>query len=86
MSYLEIYNENIRDLLSPDSGHLDLRDDRGGRNARVAGLTETEASSTKEVKAKEAGKVHRTTHRVELLLYAWLSSTVVRDLNFYTTE
>ena len=31
MSYLEIYNEVIRDLLAPDSGRLDLRDDRGGR-------------------------------------------------------
>ncbi len=49
LSYLEIYNENIRDLLNPSSGHLDLRDDRGGRNARVAGLSETEADSTEEV-------------------------------------
>ncbi len=31
MSYLEIYNEVIRDLLAPDSGRLELRDDRGGR-------------------------------------------------------
>ncbi len=31
MSYLEIYNEVIRDLLAPDSGRLELRDDRRGR-------------------------------------------------------
>ena len=27
LSYLEIYNENIRDLLKPSSGTLDLRED-----------------------------------------------------------
>ena len=26
-NYLEVYNENIRDLLSPDSVYLDLRED-----------------------------------------------------------
>ena len=37
MSYLEIYNENIRDLLNPESGHLELRDDSKGRNIQVIG-------------------------------------------------
>lgn len=27
VSYVEIYNETIRDLLVPSSGYLDLRDD-----------------------------------------------------------
>ena len=35
MSYLEIYNENIRDLLDPSSGYLELRDESGGRNIQV---------------------------------------------------
>ena len=35
MSYLEIYNENIRDLLEPSSGYLELRDESGGRNIQV---------------------------------------------------
>ena len=37
MSYLEIYNENIRDLLEPSSGYLELRDESGGRNIQVGG-------------------------------------------------
>ncbi len=49
MSYLEIYNENIRDLLNPGSGHLDLRDDSKGRNIQVAGLSEVNVQSTEEV-------------------------------------
>ncbi len=49
MSYLEIYNENIRDLLEPSSGHLELRDYDKGRSVTVAGLSEREAESTKEV-------------------------------------
>ncbi|KAJ8979399.1 hypothetical protein NQ317_015828 [Molorchus minor] len=39
MSYLEIYNEQIRDLLNPSSGYLELREDSRGRNIQVAGLS-----------------------------------------------
>ncbi|XP_014472394.1 PREDICTED: kinesin-like protein KIF19 isoform X2 [Dinoponera quadriceps] len=49
MSYMEIYNENIRDLLNPSSGYLDLRDDTRGRNVQVSGLTEVSTNSTEEV-------------------------------------
>ena len=49
MSYLEIYNEHIRDLLNPTSGHLDLRDDSKGRNITVAGLSEVTTKNTEEV-------------------------------------
>ena len=49
MSYLEIYNENIRDLLNPSSGHLELRDDSRGKNITVAGLSEYAAKNTEEV-------------------------------------
>lgn len=49
MSYLEIYNEQIRDLLNPSSGYLELREDSRGRNIQVAGLTEISTTSTEEV-------------------------------------
>nr|XP_012220553.1 PREDICTED: kinesin-like protein KIF19 [Linepithema humile] len=49
MSYMEIYNENIRDLLNPSAGYLDLRDDTRGRNVMVSGLTEVSTNSTEEV-------------------------------------
>ena len=50
LSYLEIYNENIRDLLNPSSGNLELRDqDAQGKNIHVAGLSEVATKSTEEV-------------------------------------
>ncbi|KAJ8957441.1 hypothetical protein NQ318_004921 [Aromia moschata] len=49
MSYLEIYNEQIRDLLNPSSGYLELREDSRGRNIQVAGLSEISTTSTDEV-------------------------------------
>ncbi|XP_042720933.1 kinesin-like protein KIF19 [Lagopus leucura] len=48
MSYLEIYNEVIRDLLSPSPHSLQLREDSHG-TVRVVGITELSASSTEEV-------------------------------------
>jgi kinesin family protein 18/19 len=35
MSYLEIYNENIRDLLDPSTGYLELRDESKGKSIQV---------------------------------------------------
>ncbi|XP_069695410.1 kinesin-like protein KIF19 isoform X2 [Periplaneta americana] len=49
MSYLEIYNENIRDLLNPGSGFLELREDSRGRNIQVTRLSEISTTSTEEV-------------------------------------
>lgn len=50
MSYLEIYNENIRDLLNPASGFLELREDTSrNRNIQVAGLSESVVVSIDEV-------------------------------------
>jgi len=50
MSYLEIYNENIRDLLNPASGFLELREDTSrNRNIQVAGLSEVVVISIDEV-------------------------------------
>lgn len=48
MSYLEIYNEMIRDLLNPSLGFLELREDAKG-NVQVAGISEVTARSTNEV-------------------------------------
>ncbi|XP_045115573.1 kinesin-like protein KIF19 isoform X2 [Portunus trituberculatus] len=60
MSYLEIYNENIRDLLQP-SGTLDLREDAKTGVIQVAGLSEREISTTKEVmKLLTKGNKERT--------------------------
>ncbi|KAK6623854.1 hypothetical protein RUM44_010710 [Polyplax serrata] len=50
MSYLEIYNENIRDLLNPDSGFLELREDQKEKTVRVVRLTEVSTNSTEEVR------------------------------------
>lgn len=47
MSYLEIYNEMIRDLLNPSSGFLELREDSKG--VVVAGISEVQAKKTSEV-------------------------------------
>lgn len=48
LSYLEIYNENIRDLLSGKAEFLDLRDD-GSKGVVVAGITSVTANSAEEV-------------------------------------
>ncbi|XP_044009041.1 kinesin-like protein KIF19 isoform X1 [Aphidius gifuensis] len=61
MSYLEIYNENIRDLLNPNTGYLELRDESRGRNVQVPGLTELSTNSTEEVmKILQRGNIART--------------------------
>lgn len=48
MSYLEIYNELIRDLLQP-GGPLELREDNRSARTTVAGLSEVNATSRQEV-------------------------------------
>merc|ERR1712227_857441 len=61
MSYLEIYNENIRDLLDPSSGYLELRDESGGKNIQVAGLSEVATKSADEVmRLLQRGNKERT--------------------------
>uniref|UniRef100_F7DUN3 Kinesin-like protein n=1 Tax=Xenopus tropicalis TaxID=8364 RepID=F7DUN3_XENTR len=47
MSYLEIYNEIIRDLLNP-AGVLELREDAKG-NIQIAGITEFSTSNAEEI-------------------------------------
>uniref|UniRef100_A0A8I3MZA9 Kinesin motor domain-containing protein n=1 Tax=Canis lupus familiaris TaxID=9615 RepID=A0A8I3MZA9_CANLF len=48
MSYLEIYNEVIRDLLNPSSGFLDLREDSRG-SIQIAGIMEVSTSNAQEI-------------------------------------
>ncbi|XP_051488412.1 kinesin-like protein KIF19 [Apus apus] len=48
MSYLEIYNEVIRDLLNPSSGFLDLREDPRG-SIQIAGITEVSTTNAEEI-------------------------------------
>ncbi|KAM5301262.1 kinesin-like protein KIF19 isoform 2-T3 [Glossophaga mutica] len=48
MSYLEVYNEVLRDLLNPSSGFLDLREDARGA-VQIAGITEVSTSNAQEI-------------------------------------
>lgn len=48
VSYLEIYNENIKDLLSIEDKNLDLREDPS-QGVLVSGITEIECASAQEI-------------------------------------
>jgi len=48
VSYVEIYNETIRDLLVPSSGYLDLRDDPN-KGTIITGATEHKAESLEQI-------------------------------------
>lgn len=79
MSYLEIYNELIRDLIAPSSATplLELREDARG-TIQVAGLTEIVARSADEVmemlhkgnraRTQEPTKANKTSSRSHAVL------------------
>lgn len=48
ITYVEIYNEVIRDLLVPNSGHLELRED-AIKGITIAGVTEYKVESVENV-------------------------------------
>ena len=77
MSYLEIYNELIRDLLSPSNGFLELREDAKG-GVQVAGISELVAETPEEVmhmlhkgnkeRTQEPTKANKTSSRSHAVL------------------
>ncbi|XP_073945305.1 kinesin-like protein KIF19 isoform X2 [Choristoneura fumiferana] len=86
MSYIEIYNENIRDLLNPSAGPLELRDEGGSGAPVVAGLSEIRATSAGHVsellargdRSRTAEATHANEHssRGHALLSVTVSSAV----------
>ncbi|CAF0771846.1 unnamed protein product [Rotaria sordida] len=77
MSYLEIYNELIRDLLAPSSSFLELREDAKG-TIQVAGLSELITNTPEEVmemlhkgnraRTQEPTKANKTSSRSHAVL------------------
>ena len=85
MSYLEIYNENIRDLLNPSSGHLDLREDSKGQNIQVAGLSESTTKNTNEVKqvfGDDDDPLHNNSNHVHCAAIALKPFLLLAELGF----
>lgn len=84
ISYLEIYNELIKDLLNPGSGPLELREDHRG-NQSVAGLSEVTALSKFDVislllKGNKARTVEPTAaNQTSSRSHALLSITVLHS-------
>ncbi|XP_072932004.1 kinesin-like protein KIF19 [Epargyreus clarus] len=86
MSYLEVYNENIRDLLNPGAGPLELRDEGGNGAPVVAGLSEVRAADAAHVtellargeRARTAEPTHANLHssRGHALLSVSVSAAV----------
>ncbi|KAK3923397.1 Kinesin-like protein KIF18A [Frankliniella fusca] len=64
VSYLEVYNETVRDLLNPSSGPLFLRED--GAGVVVAGLKMERISDPNRMfELLEHGNLHRTQHATD---------------------
>ncbi|XP_063240163.1 kinesin-like protein KIF18A isoform X2 [Bacillus rossius redtenbacheri] len=62
VSYLEVYNENVRDLLQPASKHLHLRED-ASNGVTVPGLTVSRITCADELFARlSQGNVNRSQH------------------------
>ncbi|CAF1497107.1 unnamed protein product [Adineta steineri] len=92
MSYLEIYNELIRDLLAPASSFLELREDAKG-TIQVAGLSEIIAKTPEEVmdmlhkgnraRTQEPTKANKTSSRSHAVLQVNIKQ---RDINRSHTD
>ena len=61
VSFIEVYNENLRDLLSTADEYLDLREDPI-KGPVISGVTEVETGSSSEV--MEVSKASDATHAV----------------------
>jgi len=51
ISYMEIYNEQINDLLDPSKKNLEIREDRTKKEISVEGLTKVEVKTPEQVMA-----------------------------------
>ncbi|CAI2357175.1 unnamed protein product [Caenorhabditis sp. 36 PRJEB53466] len=79
LSYMEIYNEIIRDLLNPSGGDLELLEDERG-NIRVPGLSSVRAPNLSRImqilqegnlrRTQEATMANKTSSRSHALLQA----------------
>lgn len=91
ISYLEIYNELIKDLLNPSAGSLELREDNRG-NQTVTGLTEIDAVSRYEVislllKGNKSRTVEPTAaNKTSSRSHALLNITVTRTTSLGTKQ
>ncbi|OCT64130.1 kinesin-like protein KIF19 [Xenopus laevis] len=90
MSYLEIYNEIIRDLLNP-AGVLELREDSKG-NIQIAGITEFSTSNAEEImeflrkgnkqRTQEPTAANRTSSRSHAVLQVTVKQKIKsKDIN-----
>ena len=83
LSYLEVYNEQIHDLLAggssePSASKLDLREDPV-KGASVAGISEVEASCAEEVmELLERGNRHRVTESTAMNVTSSRSHAVLQ--------
>ena len=50
VSYVEIFNENIKDLLTAEDRDLDIREDKN-QGIQIAGVQEVEVKTVQEVMA-----------------------------------
>ncbi|XP_057187065.1 kinesin-like protein KIF19 isoform X2 [Triplophysa rosa] len=91
MSYIEIYNEMIRDLLNPCSGYLELREDAKGE-IRIAGITEFSTCNAKEImslltkgnkqRTQESTAANKTSSRSHAILQVTVKQkSRVKDIN-----
>ncbi|KAJ6655924.1 hypothetical protein lerEdw1_004509 [Lerista edwardsae] len=91
MSYLEIYNEVIRDLLNPSSGCLELREDSKG-SIQIAGITEVSTTNAQEImqlltrgnkeRTQEPTAANKTSSRSHAVLQVTVKQTSrVKDIN-----
>jgi kinesin family protein 18/19 len=77
-NYLEVYNENIRDLLSPSAAYLDLREDPI-KGMCVAGISDWEVESASEImELLKRGNKHRSQEPTKANVFSSRSHAVLQ--------